>query len=162
VRAPKLDGIYGKPVAVQIPPSGLTGSALFAALPKIQATTLVADERYIHDSIVLPDKEVAGGYLPIMPSFKNQLTEEEIFRITAYIRSLAQPETGTVRTPEMPPTRTLSQEEYKARTGFVPANMKNLTSGTSAPGPPGSSGRLPNTGNLTLGNASSNQGRTPR
>jgi cytochrome c oxidase subunit 2 len=132
VRAPRLDGVYGKPVAVQIPPSGLTGPALFAALPKIPATTLVADERYIHDSIVLPDKEVAAGYLPIMPTFKDRLSEEEIFRITAYIRSLATPEAGAVRTPEMPPTRTLSAEEYKSRTGFVPANMKKLTGGAGS------------------------------
>ena len=45
------------------------------------------------------EKEVAAGYLPIMPPFKNRLSEEEIFRLTAYIRSLAAPEAGAVRTP---------------------------------------------------------------
>jgi cytochrome c oxidase subunit 2 len=131
VRAPRLDGIYGRPIPVQLPPEGLVGAALYAALRKTPATTMVADDLYIHDSIVLPEKEVAAGYLPVMPSFKNRLTEEEIFDLTAYIKSLATPEgqrTGGVR---MPPTRTLSAQEYKTRTGFVPSNIKGLAPGAA-------------------------------
>jgi cytochrome c oxidase subunit 2 len=131
VRAPRLDGIYGRPIPVQIPPEGLTGAALYAALKKTIATTEIADDRYIHDSIVLPEKEVAAGYLPVMPTFKNKLTEEEIFDLTAYIKSLATPEGQRARGVSMPPTRTLSPEEYRARTGFVPANIKSLTGGTT-------------------------------
>jgi hypothetical protein len=93
---------------------------------------MVADDLYIHDSIVLPEKEVAAGYLPVMPSFKNRLTEEEIFQITAYIKSLATPEGQRAGGVRMPPTRTLSSEEYRARTGFVPSNIKGLTGGAPA------------------------------
>lgn len=132
VRAPRLEGIYGKPVAVQIPPSGLTGQALYDALKRIRATTVMADDRYIHDSIVLPEQEVAGGYLPIMPSFKNQIGEDEIFRITAYIKSLGTSEGARRGSVRMPPTRTLTAEEYKTRTGFVPKNIKSLTGSTAA------------------------------
>ena len=131
VRAPRLDGIYGRPVPVQIPPEGLVGAALYAALRQTTATTMTADDRYIHDSIVLPEKEVAAGYLPVMPTFKNRLTEEEIFQLTAYIKSLATPEGQRALGVSMPPTRTLSPAEYRARTGFIPANIKSLTGGSS-------------------------------
>src|SRR5205823_1068586 len=64
VRAPRLEGIYGKPVALQIPPPNvdfkkLTESQGMAILQKIPAITKIADDRYIHDSILLPDSEIA-------------------------------------------------------------------------------------------------------
>jgi cytochrome c oxidase subunit II len=74
VHAPMLDGLYGKPVPLQ------------------DGSTVIADERYIHDSIVLPQKHIAAGYPPIMPSFKGQMSEEEILHIIAYIKSLGQDE----------------------------------------------------------------------
>jgi hypothetical protein len=127
-----LEGVYGKPVAVQIPPEGLTGRALIAQLPKIEATTILADDRYIHDSVVLPEKQIAAGYRPIMPSFKNRLTEEEIFKLVAYIRSLGNVTgAGTMRR-QGPPTRALTPEEYRARVGFTPSNIKALTGGTES------------------------------
>ena len=46
------------------------------------------DERYIHDSILLPKKEIAAGYEPIMPSFAGQVSEEQILEIVAYLKSL--------------------------------------------------------------------------
>ena len=85
------------------------------------------------DSIVLPEKEIAAGYLPVMPSFKNRLTEEEIFQLTAYIKSLATPEGQRTAGVRMPPTRTLSPEEYRARVGFIPSNIKSLSGGAAAP-----------------------------
>ena len=48
-----------------------------------------ADERYIRDSILLPNKEVAAGYPPVMPSFAGQLGEDEIMKLIAYIQSLS-------------------------------------------------------------------------
>jgi hypothetical protein len=70
-----------------------------------------------------------------MPTFKNRLTEEEIFQLTAYIKSLATPEGQRALGVRMPPTRTLTPEEYRTRTGFTPANIKSLTAsagGTAA------------------------------
>jgi cytochrome c oxidase subunit 2 len=71
VHAPNLAGVYGKPV------------------PLSDGTTVIADDRYIRDSILLPQKEIAAGYEPIMPSFAGQIGDEEIMDLTAYIRSLA-------------------------------------------------------------------------
>lgn len=69
VHAPDLDGLYGRPVHLA------------------DGSTVVADDRYIHDSILLPDKQIVAGFAPIMPSFQGQLSEEEILALVAYIKS---------------------------------------------------------------------------
>jgi cytochrome c oxidase subunit 2 len=71
VRAPPLEGLYGKPVPLQ------------------DGTFAVADERYIRDSILLPNSQVAAGYAPLMPSFAGRVGEDELIRLVAYIKSLA-------------------------------------------------------------------------
>lgn len=71
VRAPKLHGIYGHPV------------------PLDNGQTVIADQRYIRDSILDPKKEVVAGYQPIMPSFAGFVDESELMALTAYIQSLA-------------------------------------------------------------------------
>jgi cytochrome c oxidase subunit 2 len=70
VHAPPLEGVYGKPVPLQ------------------SGAVVVADEGYIRDSILLPQKDVVAGYAPIMPSFQGRVSEEELMQIIAYIRSL--------------------------------------------------------------------------
>ena len=69
VHAPDLDGLYGRVVHLS------DGSAV------------VADARYLRDSILLPDKQVVAGYAPIMPSFAGQLSEEELIELGAYLKS---------------------------------------------------------------------------
>ena len=70
VSAPLLEGIYGKPV-------GLTNGA-----------TVIADDAYLRDSILLPNKQVTGGYPPVMPTFQGQLSEEQVMQLVAYLKSL--------------------------------------------------------------------------
>jgi cytochrome c oxidase subunit 2 len=71
VRAPPLQGIFGRPVALA------------------DGSTVIADETYIRDSILFPRKAVAAGYEPIMPTFRGQLAEDDIFKLVAYITSLS-------------------------------------------------------------------------
>ena len=75
VRAPSLEGIYNQNVAIQIPGQG--------------NQVVRADYRYLHDSIILPEKEIAAGYEPIMPSFKGCLEEKEVIELIDYIKSLS-------------------------------------------------------------------------
>jgi cytochrome c oxidase subunit 2 len=72
IRAPGLDGLYGKPV------------------PLADGTVTLADERYIHDSIVNPGQEVVAGYKNVMPSYKGFLKETQLLALVAYIRALGQ------------------------------------------------------------------------
>jgi cytochrome c oxidase subunit 2 len=138
VRAPMLEGIYGHPIAVQIP----RGTE---PLERVPATTMIADDRYIHDSIVLPEKEVAAGFRPIMPTFQNRLTEDDIFKLTAYLRSLANTTGGVNQGSSRSPTA----DEYKARTGFIPENMKDIERGAVTPGSPAAGGPAGAAGNQT-------------
>jgi cytochrome c oxidase subunit II len=79
VHAPKLEGLFGKPVQLE-------GGGV-----------VTADERYIHDSVMLPRKEITAGYAPIMPSFQGQISEEDLLDIIEYVKSLSNAPTGEVR-----------------------------------------------------------------
>jgi cytochrome c oxidase subunit 2 len=76
VRAPALEGLYGSSVAVQIPEEGN------------KTRVITADNRYIHDSIILPEKEIKAGYKPIMPTYRNRVSEEDILKLIDYIRAM--------------------------------------------------------------------------
>jgi cytochrome c oxidase subunit II len=71
VRAPPLAGLYGSPV------------------PLSDGTVVAADDRYIRDSILMPEKQVVASYVPVMPSFAGQIGEDDLLKLIAYIKSLA-------------------------------------------------------------------------
>ncbi|HKB55583.1 MAG TPA: cytochrome c oxidase subunit II [Ramlibacter sp.] len=74
VHAPLLDGLLGRTVHLQ------------------DGRTIVADETYVRDSILLPKKDLVAGYAPIMPSFAGQASEEDIQALIAYLRSTGRPD----------------------------------------------------------------------
>ncbi len=71
VRAPSLAGLYGSPV------------------PLSDGTTVVADDRYIRDSILMPSSQIVASYAPVMPSFSGVVGEEDLIKLIAYIKSLS-------------------------------------------------------------------------
>jgi cytochrome c oxidase subunit II len=70
VHAPDLQGIYGNPVQIA------------------DGRTVMADEAYLRDCIVLPDKYRVAGFPPIMPNFSGIVSEGQIVELVAYIKSL--------------------------------------------------------------------------
>jgi cytochrome c oxidase subunit II len=72
-RAPLLSGIFG------------TSAHL------IDGQTVTVDENYIRESIVNPAAKVVAGYQPIMPTYRDQLNEEEIIQLIRYIQSMKRP-----------------------------------------------------------------------
>ena len=76
VRAPPLEGLYNKPV------------------PLMSGEVVSADEAYLRDSILLPAKQIVGGYTNDMPSFQGRVSEEELLQIIAYIKSVANASPG--------------------------------------------------------------------
>jgi cytochrome c oxidase subunit 2 len=74
VRAPPLEGLYGQPVPLQ------------------GGDVVVADEKYIRDSILLPRAQIVAGYEPLMPSYAGKVSEDDLVRLVAYIKSLAEAE----------------------------------------------------------------------
>jgi cytochrome c oxidase subunit 2 len=69
--APPLEGLFGRQVTLA------------------DGSHVLADESYLRDSILLPQKQIVAGYKPIMPTYSNLLDEEAVQRLVAYIRSLA-------------------------------------------------------------------------
>ena len=57
--------------------------------PCADGTIEIADERFIRDAILKPRAKIAAGYEPLMPSYQGKMSEDELIRITAYIKSLA-------------------------------------------------------------------------
>jgi cytochrome c oxidase subunit 2 len=62
---------------------------------------VIADEAYLRESILFPAAKVVQGWEPIMPTFKGQVSEEELIPLIAYIKSL-KPGQTPVRTEEFP------------------------------------------------------------
>jgi cytochrome c oxidase subunit 2 len=80
-RGPSLVGLFGKQVQLQ------GGEAI------------IADENYIRQSVFEPTSQIVSGFPAIMPTFKGQLTEDDVMQIVAYIKSLSTKPTTTASTP---------------------------------------------------------------
>src|SRR6185437_8736534 len=70
VKAPPLEGLYGKLV------------------PLSDGTFVHADDKYIRDSILLPNSQISAGYQPLMPTFQGHISEDELLQLIAYIKSI--------------------------------------------------------------------------
>ena len=70
VHAPDLHGIYGH--AVQL----------------ADGRTVTADEAYLRDCILLPEKNRVAGFPPLMPNFTGAVSEGQIVELVAYLKSL--------------------------------------------------------------------------
>jgi len=69
-RCPQLGGLYGTDVMLE---GG--GTAKF-------------DEAYIRESIINPNAKIVKGYPAVMPTYRGQISEEQLLDLIAYIRSL--------------------------------------------------------------------------
>lgn len=69
-RGAKLEGVFNSDVKL------------------VGGQTVKADEQYIRNSILNPASQVVEGFQPIMPTFKGQVTEEQLNSLVAYIKSL--------------------------------------------------------------------------
>jgi cytochrome c oxidase subunit 2 len=69
-RGPSLHGLFGRTVQLA------TGDRI------------TADVNYVRESLLDPGAKLVSGYRNLMPTYQQQLTEEEIFQLVAFIRSL--------------------------------------------------------------------------
>ncbi len=70
VHAPSLGGLFGTTVRTE------------------DGREVLADEGYIRDCITVPGKNRVAGYPPIMPNFSGKISEGDLIKLIAYIRSL--------------------------------------------------------------------------
>jgi cytochrome c oxidase subunit II len=64
------------------------GSLFGTSVPLADGSTVMFDETYIRESILEPRAKVVRGYPPVMPTYRGQLTEEQILSVIIYIKSL--------------------------------------------------------------------------
>lgn len=97
-RGAKLEGIYNKEVKL------------------VGGKTVIADDDYIRNSILNPGGQIVEGYQPIMPTFKGQVTEEQLVSLVAYIKSLSGDTSGTSKASAAPvaDSKEPAKEEMKA------------------------------------------------
>ncbi len=69
-RAPSLAGLYNSQQLMQ------------------DGSVITADESYLRKSIVDPSAQIVAGYPPMMPAYKGTLSEEQLFQLISYIKSL--------------------------------------------------------------------------
>jgi cytochrome c oxidase subunit II len=70
-RGPSLANLFGQPVRLS------------------DGRTVTADAEYIRESILNPAAKVVAGFQPVMPTYQGQLSEEQIFQLIQYIKSLS-------------------------------------------------------------------------
>ena len=80
-RAPLLEDLYGTTVRLR------------------GGKTVLADRAYLRESILKPQAKIVEGYEPIMPTFQDQVNEEELIQLIEFIRAL-RPGQTPVRTEE--------------------------------------------------------------
>jgi cytochrome c oxidase subunit 2 len=97
-RGPVLEDLYGKVVHYHLP-----GESGRTQPPR----TVIADESYIRESILYPGAKIVDGYEDIMPTFRGQVSEEEIMTLIAFIKSLQRGQTPTRVEAYPPPITTL-------------------------------------------------------
>ena len=72
--------------------SGKTGPSFKGSFGTEQSLTsgekVTVDENYVRESIIDPMAKVRAGFKPVMPTYRDQLKEQEINAIIAYIKSL--------------------------------------------------------------------------
>ena len=70
VLGPQLTGIVGTKVELQ------------------DGSSVTVDDDYLRESILTPTAKIVKGFAPVMPTFKGQVTEEQVMQLIAYIKSL--------------------------------------------------------------------------
>jgi cytochrome c oxidase subunit 2 len=81
----KMDGSGRGPVLAGVP-----GTTVQLA----DGRSLLADDNYLRESIMMSPVKVVRGFQPIMPVFQGQISESDVMNLIAYITSLKAPAAG--------------------------------------------------------------------
>ncbi len=119
-RGAKIEGIFGTQVKLT------------------NGQTVTADDEYIRNSILNPSSQIVEGYTPIMPTFKGQVTEEQLNALVAYIKSLGGTGTATTGTTTGTMTNTATRTNSSSTNPMTPpradrGNSNNPGSNPNAP-----------------------------
>ena len=97
-RGAKLENIFGHDVKL------------------VGGQTIKVTDEYIRNSILNPSSQVVEGFQPIMPTFKGQVTEEQLVSLVAYIKSLSGVTGSTSTSPAAAPAANTAASAPAANT----------------------------------------------
>jgi len=104
---PTLAGVYGSTVALS------------------DGSSVLADENYVRESIVNAPAKIVAGFPPVMPSYRGQLTDEQVEQLVAYVKSLGAAASPSATRPSpdaaVPVTRPVGAQPPDHRPDFPPA-----------------------------------------
>ncbi|MDP9191211.1 MAG: cytochrome c oxidase subunit II [Acidobacteriota bacterium] len=106
-RGPMLAGSYGKTRALA------------------DGSNVVIDDNYIRESILQPQKKISAGFQPVMPTFQGQVSEEDLIRLLAYVKSLPALQTAGA-TPAQPVESTILPVESTTTAAVTTTNAGTL------------------------------------
>ncbi|MGI8639084.1 MAG: cytochrome c oxidase subunit II [Pyrinomonadaceae bacterium] len=109
-RGAKLEGLFGTDVKLT------TGQ------------TVTANDEYIRNSILNPGGQIVEGYQPIMPTFKGQVTEEQLIQLVAYVKSLSTNKSGSTTA-----GNTSTSNSNGSTAANTATNVNKLASNPNAP-----------------------------
>ncbi|HTW95997.1 MAG TPA: cytochrome c oxidase subunit II [Tepidisphaeraceae bacterium] len=125
-RAPTLAGLYESTVHLE------------------DGRTMVADEEYLRDAILSPSGQRVAGYAPIMPSFLGQISEEQLYQLIEYIKSLETVRNLPAGNVSQPPAPKLIAPSTRPAPGAQPGSIENFPPAESTwPLPPRQEGQNP-------------------
>jgi len=120
-RGAKLEGIYNEEIKL------------------VGGGTVIADDNYIRNSILNPASQVVEGFQPIMPTFKGQVTEEQLNSLVVYIKSLSPTAAGAASSSAPAAVaNTMPASGNTNRSTNPQANANAAIRGTSNPNAPNS------------------------
>jgi cytochrome c oxidase subunit II len=104
-RAPTLAGLYGSKVTLE------------------DGRTLIVDDEYLRTAITDPSSQIVAGFPAVMPSFQGQVSEDQLFDLIEYIKSLAPVRNNGAGNVSQPPAPKLSWPVTRP----APAGQPNVT-----------------------------------
>jgi cytochrome c oxidase subunit 2 len=117
-RAPTLAGLYGSKVALQ------------------DGRMVIADEQYLRMAITDPSSQIVAGYPAIMPSFKGQLSEEQLYELIQFIKSLTPVRNTPYGNISQPPAAPLGAPSTQPAPGDQPQVVPNFPPAERPDSPP--------------------------
>ncbi len=104
-------------------------AGLFGRQQKLDdGSTVLADEEYLRESIINPAAKVVAGYGRLMPSFRAQLSDEQVSALVSYIKTL-----GAAKSDE-PGQANSAAPATQPVNGVPPNSVPNLPPAAQPPG----------------------------
>ncbi|MEM1069946.1 MAG: cytochrome c oxidase subunit II [Planctomycetota bacterium] len=88
--------------------------------PLANGESVLADENYIRESILYPKEKVVAGYQPAMPSYKGQLSDDDIYCLIEYLKTVSD-----YYTPEEPAAEEQASEDATVGADEVEPSEEN-------------------------------------